>query len=232
MEYSEIQHVLKQNLAIARQVRKLTQEELAIMSGVSRTTIIQLEDGKGDPKLTTIVDLADALGISPVLLLIGKEEMLAILAVAQNPPNAATAAEAQLETMSQLLQAGLGRSSRARAAMPGPVNGAAIGAAVGSMLLPGMGTAIGAMLGSFLERKAKVPSEREILSCAIREISKIESGSMLQAFEILRLSVEGISNKQIARDKGKTIDEVEDALSVARARLRIWEKESGKKVVH
>ena len=53
-------------LALARENRRLTQEELAKKSGVSRQTIIRIETGKCDGVRTeTLVKLAKALKVSP-----------------------------------------------------------------------------------------------------------------------------------------------------------------------
>lgn len=46
----------------AREEKRMTQEELAEKSGVSRVTIIAIESGKSvDVKVSTLVKLADAL---------------------------------------------------------------------------------------------------------------------------------------------------------------------------
>lgn len=59
-------NILKQ----LREERGLTQEELAEKSGVSRVTISMLEVGKQKvTKSTTLVSLADALGVSVTDLL-------------------------------------------------------------------------------------------------------------------------------------------------------------------
>lgn len=47
----------------AREAKGLTQYELADLSGVSRHTIMRIEDGRGG-SLSSITDLAFALGIS------------------------------------------------------------------------------------------------------------------------------------------------------------------------
>jgi transcriptional regulator with XRE-family HTH domain len=47
-----------------RRIRlQVTQETLALLTGVSLRTIKQLEAGKGNPTLETIQKLADALGL-------------------------------------------------------------------------------------------------------------------------------------------------------------------------
>ncbi len=233
--------VLKQNLSIARQVRRITQDELALRSGVSRTTIIQLEKGEGDPKLSTVVSLAIVLGIAPVLLLFGLDEMKAVQRLVENPPNAEQVAEAQVRTMGQLLKAGFSRASRSAegdlAQDNAPTGGAAIGAAVGSMLLPGMGTPLGAMLGAMLERTMDTsivspavagsplidPAE---LALAIKELGA-KSPRMKMRLEMLRLSRnEKRPVDEIARLYGLTDDEVQTHLRIALAKFYEWKKEA------
>lgn len=53
-------------LALAREKRHLTQEELSKRSGVSRVTINRIETGKSDGvRSETLVKLAKALNVSP-----------------------------------------------------------------------------------------------------------------------------------------------------------------------
>jgi transcriptional regulator with XRE-family HTH domain len=59
------------NLWRARKARGMTQEQLADACEMHRTTISLLELSKRDPYLSTIVKLADALGIPPIELLRG-----------------------------------------------------------------------------------------------------------------------------------------------------------------
>ena len=54
-------HALKR----LRQERLLTQEELAAQAGITVSTLSRIETGKTSPRLRTIRDLAQALGISP-----------------------------------------------------------------------------------------------------------------------------------------------------------------------
>ena len=56
---------MESRLKEVREANKLSQEELAEMSGVSRTTISYLETGKADvAKTDTLSKLAEALGVS------------------------------------------------------------------------------------------------------------------------------------------------------------------------
>ena len=53
-----------------RRIRlQVTQETLALLTGVSLRTIKQLEAGKGNPTLETIQKLADALGLELQLII-------------------------------------------------------------------------------------------------------------------------------------------------------------------
>ena len=53
---------LARNLASLRHARALTQESLAKAAGVPRSTIANLESGEGNPSLTVLVKVANALG--------------------------------------------------------------------------------------------------------------------------------------------------------------------------
>jgi len=46
-----------------RTIKKLTQEECALRAGISRAALAKLEAGHGDPKLSTLLSLSDALSI-------------------------------------------------------------------------------------------------------------------------------------------------------------------------
>ncbi len=59
------------NLRRARLARGLTQEGLAEACALHRTHISLLEQAKRDPKLTTIVKLADGLDTTPSTLMRG-----------------------------------------------------------------------------------------------------------------------------------------------------------------
>lgn len=54
---------LSRNLVALRQVRSLTQEALAKAGGVPRSTIANLESGTGNPSLTVLIKVANALGV-------------------------------------------------------------------------------------------------------------------------------------------------------------------------
>lgn len=59
---SALLHAFGRVLRQARTDRGLTQEKLALDSGLDRTFISLLERGLRQPSLTTLVQLADALG--------------------------------------------------------------------------------------------------------------------------------------------------------------------------
>jgi len=50
-----------------REMLQVTQETLAQLSGVGLRTLKQFESGKGNPTLTTLQKLADALGLEVTL---------------------------------------------------------------------------------------------------------------------------------------------------------------------
>lgn len=54
---------LARNLASLRHARALTQDALAKTAGVPRSTIANLESGEGNPSLTVLVKVANALGV-------------------------------------------------------------------------------------------------------------------------------------------------------------------------
>jgi len=59
MHYKNIIQSIKER----REVMKVTQEELAELSGVGLRTLKQFESGKGNPTLRTLQKLADVLGM-------------------------------------------------------------------------------------------------------------------------------------------------------------------------
>lgn len=53
----------------AREAQKLSQDRLAEIAGLSQRYVSELERGKNSPTLTVILQLCQALGISPSALL-------------------------------------------------------------------------------------------------------------------------------------------------------------------
>lgn len=155
----EAQDTLARNLSAARCAHGMSQDQLAMAAGVSRATVNQLEGGstaKGDPRLSTVVSLSYALGISPVFLLLGRDELDAI---AEAPKRAemkevtSRLSADDLDTMRRLLRSGVAKN-RAKAVEMGATAattagisaGAIAAAAIGTGILPGVGTAIGAAI--------------------------------------------------------------------------------------
>jgi DNA-binding XRE family transcriptional regulator len=161
------------NLSAARIGMALSQEQLAEAADVSRATIVQIESGAGDPRLSTIAAIAGALNISPMFLLLGRIDMQAIASVANSSEAALMQehfSEDSIETMQRLLRSGLaknrnkainiGTDAASTVTSTGVLLGvttelsaaAGAGAAIGSVLIPGVGTVIGAALGIILYR--------------------------------------------------------------------------------
>jgi len=55
---------LGRNLRRARLDRKMTQEEVAELSGVHATEVSRIEGGKRDPQVSTVRRLAKAVGVN------------------------------------------------------------------------------------------------------------------------------------------------------------------------
>jgi transcriptional regulator with XRE-family HTH domain len=143
----------------ARQALGISQEELAKAAGISRATVNLIENGQGDPQLSTLVSLAAALRTSVVFLLLGERD-LQNLASLVNGENAAVVQriskkmEPKVAEINRLLGSGIARGRKraiamvvkevkalgSRASVPG--------AAIGTVLYPGKGTALGAVLGA------------------------------------------------------------------------------------
>lgn len=170
----DVQDTLACNLSAARSVLGLSQEQLAAAAGVSRATVNQIEGGstaKSDPRLSTVVNLAAALGISPVLLLVGRDELDAITEAPESKEvkdirSHLTAEE--LETIRRLLRSGVAKNRNkaiemgATAAITAGMNAGAIAAAaIGTALLPGLGTAIGAVIGSTWLTKKMINKQQD-----------------------------------------------------------------------
>lgn len=172
LSLEDVRDTLARNLSAARSALGASQDQLAAAAGVSRATINQLEGAEGDPRLSTLVGLSAALGISPVFLLLGRDELDAIAKAAGSKEAKEVQAHLtpeELETMRRLLQSGVAKN-RAKAiamgstaaATAGVAAGALAAAAIGTALLPGIGTAIGAALAtSWLARKKAEEAKKD-----------------------------------------------------------------------
>ena len=70
MHFKEIIKVIKER----REMLRVTQETLATLSGVGLRTLRQFESGKGNPTLSTLQKLNDALGLDLVLVVKNKNK--------------------------------------------------------------------------------------------------------------------------------------------------------------
>lgn len=158
------------NLAQAREATGLTQSDLAEKAGTSRATIAQIESGQGDPRLSTLGALADALGVGPFVLLLGKEDIERLVALVQKQKELAAAIpdEQDVALLDELAVSSLLADRRKAARMSSKIAseigfvgaGASVGAAIGTTLMPGFGTIVGAFLGAVGMRK-KMASDNE-----------------------------------------------------------------------
>jgi transcriptional regulator with XRE-family HTH domain len=65
MHYSDLIKTIKAR----REALKVTQENLAELSGVGLRTLKQFESGKGNPTLTTLQKIGDVLGMEVCLMI-------------------------------------------------------------------------------------------------------------------------------------------------------------------
>ena len=159
-EKDTIRENLSRNLALARKACGITQEQLAEISQISRATIAQLESGEGDPKMSTIIDLAIALETSPLILFLGECEINAIKELGTKIPEDILSAD-DLEKMHHYFKSGILKQKSKVAQIGADAAKAAglsaVGGAIGSILLPGIGTVIGACLGALISSKKEKP---------------------------------------------------------------------------
>jgi len=154
----DLRLTLARNLAASRRAKgsDWTQQHLADQAGVSRATVVQIEGGEGDIKLSTMADLAGALDMSPMLLLMGESELDALRKMLSEPGKVDEITSSMTEADARPI-ANLPRAQKKAATVGAGVataaglsGAAAAGAAIGMIALPGVGTAIGAVLGSLL----------------------------------------------------------------------------------
>ena len=160
---NESKYNLARNLLAARAAAGKSQEELANEAGVSRATIIQLESAEGDPRLSTLVSIARALGVSIVFLMLGKEEVNAIAGASGSREADLVREQLSLEklaTIQGLLSSGIAKNAvkaggiGATAATSAGLAAGAVGAAIGTVILPGLGTIIGAAISGLMAASA------------------------------------------------------------------------------
>ena len=65
----DMRKLVGQNVRVCRQAKGLTQEQFAEQSGFSQQYISSLENGRRNPTIVTIYELAKALGVSHMDLL-------------------------------------------------------------------------------------------------------------------------------------------------------------------
>jgi transcriptional regulator with XRE-family HTH domain len=145
------------NLALAREAAGITQTDLAERAKTSRATIAQIESGGGDPRLSTLSALSEALGIGTPLLLLSQQDIEKLREVLKSNQEVISALLSidNLPLLDELSASGLAADRRKAARISAEVAskigfdsiGAAVGAAIGTTLLPGIGTAVGAFFG-------------------------------------------------------------------------------------
>lgn len=148
---------LAANLVTAREAAGFTQTELAVKAGSSRATVAQIESGRGDPRLSTLSALATALGVNTSILLFSDDDLhrLVELASQSNGVEDFKLSQDKKELLTQLSESRVTAERRKAARLSADFVvdkgytglGAAVGAAIGTGLLPGIGTVIGAFLG-------------------------------------------------------------------------------------
>lgn len=153
------------NLALAREAAGLTQEDLSERAGTSRATIAQIESGEGDPRLSTLEAIADALSVGTFVLLLGKQDIGKFVALAQMRKELISAVPKpeDIALLDEFAASHLAADRRRAARMSSDIAsergfdgvGAAVGAAIGTTLMPGFGTIVGAFLGAVSTQKKK-----------------------------------------------------------------------------
>lgn len=150
------------NLLLARSALRLTQDQVSEASGISRATIAQIEGAIADCRLSTINEIARALRICPLILLLRESDtanLLKHMLRSSVDDVLRHASPAKVRQMQQLKQTGLPRAlvrvaqqgaEIARAA--GYTNASSqVAAGIGSVHQPGTGTAVGTIFGAMVD---------------------------------------------------------------------------------
>ena len=151
------------NLAFAREASNRSQTELAEDAGTSRATIAQIESGGGDPRLSTLVAIAEALSVSPYVLLMEKNDFSKLLELMQTHGDITKQAknDEDVELLKEMSTSNLdadrrraAREAKQVASKYGFVGAGAIaGAAIGTIVCPGLGAVIGGLIGASNAKK-------------------------------------------------------------------------------
>lgn len=158
---------LARNLSAARAASGLTQDQLATLAEVSRATIVQLESADADPQLSTVTKLAQALGISPSLLLLDRADVEAIEEFRAHPGGDLNPSD--LDRIEGLIRMQVDKKTKQAASLgaaavtstgiagmtAGAIAGAKAGAAIGTVLFPGLGTIMGGIIGASIAKTLK-----------------------------------------------------------------------------
>lgn len=72
MQADELSKIVGANVRRIRIARQLTQVELAALAKMPQGHLSALENGKRSPNLSTVAEIAEALGVEPVSLLLGE----------------------------------------------------------------------------------------------------------------------------------------------------------------
>jgi transcriptional regulator with XRE-family HTH domain len=154
--------ILANNLIAARAAAKMTQHELAAAAGVSPATVAQLENRFSDPRLSTVVNLAEALRVSPLVLLTGVRDANQLVTVVDQGGDAAPRATVRVsphdaQRLGRLIASGMQRD-RVRAARLGAAVAEASGlmppAVVTTAVFAAICGAPGARAGSLIAQPA------------------------------------------------------------------------------
>lgn len=70
----DMRQLVGRNFARLRRQKGLTQEQVAETSGISQQYLSGLENGRRNPTVITLHDLAEALGVTPVDLIVPDDD--------------------------------------------------------------------------------------------------------------------------------------------------------------